>query len=439
MATSVRAPEQRATAEHGPGLRRALGFWEVTAGGVGIIIGAGIYVLVGEATAQAGEAVWVAFVLAGILSALTALSYCELASMYPSAASEYAYTRHAFPERFAFLVGWVMIGGLIVAAAAVSLGFARYLGHFLPLTGQIGAFALLALVSAIAATGIKQSARLTLTLSLIQIGGLVLIIAIGADHVGTVNLLDKRVAGGGILGAAALVFFAFIGFDEVTTLSEETRNPSRTIPRALLTALGISTVLYVAVAVSAVSVLGAEALGASQRPLTDVMAHALGGRSADVVAAIAIISTTNTTLLAITAASRVAYGMASAGALPASLAAVHRRRQTPVRAILLAALAAAAFTLLGDLTLVASVTDFAVYAVFLAVNATVVVLRLRAPATARPFRIPVSIGRVPLVPILGFAATILMVSQLEPRALLIGAALMGAGVAMAFLVRRKPD
>lgn len=419
----------------GPGLRRTLGFWEVTAGGVGIIIGAGIYVLLGEATARVGAGVWLAFVLAGVLSALTALSYCELAAMFPSAASEYSYTRHAFPERFAFLVGWVMIAGLVVAAAAVSLGFARYLGHFLPVSSQVGALALLALVSVVAMIGIKQSARLTLTFSLVQVGGLMLIIVIGAEHVGEVNLLTG-LSGGGLLGAAALVFFAFIGFDEVTTLSEETRNPSRTIPRALLTALAISTALYVAVAVTAVSVLGAGALAGSQRPLSDVMGHALGGRSVDLVAAIAVISTANTTLLAVTAASRMAYGMASAGALPAGLAVVHHRRQTPVRAVLLATLGAAAFTLAGDLTLIASVTDFAVYAVFLAVNATVIVLRLRLPGTPRPFRVPLSLGRIPVIPILGFATTVLMLSRLDARALLIGSAVTAAGVIAALMAPR---
>jgi APA family basic amino acid/polyamine antiporter len=131
--------------------------------------------------------------------------------------------------------------------------------------------------------------------------------------------------------------------------------------------------------------------------------------------------------------------MARAGALPASLAAVHHRRQTPVRAILLAAIAAAGFTLLGDLTLVASVTDFTVYAVFLAVNATVIMLRLRAPDVARPFRIPVSAGRVPLIPVLGIAATLLMLSQLEPRALLIGSAVTGAGAAAALVFGRRQE
>ena len=238
--------------------------------------------------------------------------------MFPSAAGEYEYTRHALPEWVAFVVGWTMIVGLVVAAATVSIGFARYVGYFVDVDTRVAALGLLTVVSAIAMAGIKQSARLTVALSAVQVGGLVLVVLIGLPHVGDVDLLTGAGVGG-VLGAAALVFFAFIGFDEVITLAEETRDPTRTVPRALLLALGLSATLYVAVAVAAVSVLGAAALAASPRPLADVMAHVLGSRGATVVAAIAIVTTTNTTLLALTAASRVLYGMARAGAMPRPL------------------------------------------------------------------------------------------------------------------------
>lgn len=187
-------------------------------------------------------------------------------------------------------------------------------------------------------------------------------------------------------------------------------------------------------AVASVSVLGAAALGSSERPLADVIGHALGGRSAALVAAIAVISTLNTTLLVLTAASRLMYGMASQGAFPGALAVVDKRRGTPVRTILIAAGGAGAFTLLGDLTLIASVTDFAVYLVFLAANAAVVVLRLRRPDLPRPFRVPGSIGRVPIIPVAGFGSVILMLTQLEPRASLLGLGLCTAGLIAAAAV-----
>src|SRR5680860_189062 len=134
-------------ADPAPGLARTLGFGQVTASGVGIIIGAGIYVLLGAATAEAGAGVWIAFLVAGILSALTALSYAELASMYPNAGAEYDYTRRVAPEWMAFIIGWVMILGLVIAAAAVSLGFASYLRYFFDVPQRLGAWLLLAVVA----------------------------------------------------------------------------------------------------------------------------------------------------------------------------------------------------------------------------------------------------------------------------------------------------
>lgn len=414
-------------------LHRVLGMTEVTAGGVGIIIGAGIYVLLGAATAHAGPLVWAAFLMAAVLSALTGLSYAELSSMFPSAAGEYEYTRQALPEWVAFIVGWTMITGLVVAAATVSIGFARYIGYFVDIDPRATALGLLVAVCVVAMIGVKQSARLTVGLSAVQVGGLLLVVAIGLPHVGDVDLRTGPGVGG-VLTAAALVFFAFIGFDEVITLAEETRDPTRTVPRALLLALGLSTALYVAVAVAAVSVLGAGALAASPRPLADVMAHVLGGRGATVVAAIAVMTTTNTTLLALTAASRVMYGMAKAGAMPRALAAVHPDRGTPVRAIIAVASVAAVFAAFGEFAIIAAVTDFAVYVVFLAVNGTVVILRRTRPDLPRPFAVAGAIRGVPVVPILGLASVALMMTLLDPHAIGLGMALCAAGLAAGWLL-----
>ncbi len=410
-------------------LDRALGLSQVTASGVGIIIGAGVYVLIGSATELAGPRVWMAFLLAAVLSALTGLSYAELASMFPKAGAEFEYARHVYPPWVAFLVGWVMIAGLVVAAAAVALGFGRYARWFVDIPEWVGALTLLGFVATLALSGIRRTARVTLLLSLIQVGGLVYVITIGVPHIGDVDLLDGGGTGaGGVLAAGALVFFAFIGFDEVITLSEETRDPTRTVPRALLLSLAISTVLYLGVAVAAVSVIGAPALGASERPLADVLAHALGDRGASVVAVIALIATTNTTLLCVTAASRLQYGMATAGVLPSSLGRLGRRSRAPSSAIVLGVVVAAAFVLIRDLTLVASVTDFAVYVVFVAVNVAVILLRYRSPEQPRPFRTPGSLGRTPVLPVLALLAVLMVMPTLSPSALALGVGLCILGV-----------
>jgi APA family basic amino acid/polyamine antiporter len=428
--------ESRGVGEKG-GLDRALGLGQVTASGVGIIVGAGIYVLVGEAAALAGPRLWIGFLLAAVLSALTGLSYAELASMFPKAGAEFEYSRHAFPPWVAFLVGWVMFSGLIVAAAAVALGFGRYAGHFVSVSPRVGAWALLCFVGIVALTGIRRSVRLTVVLSLVQVGGLVYVIAIGVPHLGQVDLLSGDGGSGGVLAAAALVFFAFIGFDEVITLAEETRDPTRTLPRALLLALGISTLLYIGVAVAAVSVIGTEALAGSERPLADVLDHVLGGRGADLLAGVALLATMNTTLLCITATSRLQYGMASASALPSALTRLGPRSRAPRAAIGISIVVAAAFVALGDLTLVASVTDLAIYLVFIAVNIAVVVLRFRLPDHPRPFRSPWSIRRVPVLPILGLLAVLVMIPALRWEAIVLGFGLCGIGLVVYALLRRR--
>ena len=411
------------------GLRRSLGLVQVTAGGVGIIIGAGIYVLVGTAAAEAGAAVWLAFLLAALLSVMTALSYMELVSMFPTAAGEYEYARHAFPDWVAFTAGWSMTTTLIVATAAVALGFAQYLGYFAGVDVRIGALILLAVVSAIAVLGIEQSARVALVLSAVQVIGLVIVIAIGIRDVGNVDLFEQA-SPSGILGGAALVFFAFIGFDEVITLAEETEDPTHTVPRALLLALGISTLLYVAVAISAVSVLGVQGLASSSHPLADVARVAFGDRSGQVIAGLALLTTMNTTLLALTASSRLLYGMAQRGSLPRFLAHIDPGRRTPTRAILVSVCLSSAFVALRDLRLTVSVTDFAMYVVFFIINATVIVLRYTEPGRTRAFRIPGNLGRLPLAPLLGMGTVLLMVSRLESRAIGLGLLLVVLGLAL---------
>jgi APA family basic amino acid/polyamine antiporter len=415
-----------------------LGLLELTASGVGIIIGAGIYVLLGAATAEAGAAVWASFGLAAVLCGLTAMSYAELASMFPKAGAEYEYTRRVLPARVAFVVGWTMAAGLMVAAAAIAVGFAHYLRYFVDVPVVAGAITLLAVEAVIALSGLRRSARLTLVLSAIQVGGLLMIVAVGASHIGSESLVAGSDAAG-ILGGAALVFFAFIGFDEVITMAEETRHPTTVVPRALLLALGISTLLYMAVAVAAVSVVGADGLAGSNRPLADVMTHVLGGRAESVTAMIALVSTTNTSLLALTAGSRILYGMADSGALPRAVARLSAGGQVPATAIGVTVVGAMAFAALGDLTLVASVTDFAVYVVFLAVNLTGVLLRFREPGRVRPFRSPGAIGRLPLLPVAGFAAAAAMLPQLDRNALWMGVAMVAIGALACGPLRQRPD
>jgi APA family basic amino acid/polyamine antiporter len=268
----------------------------------------------------------------------------------------------------------------------------------------------------------------------LQIGGLLLVVTAGLPHFGDYSVTEGASVSG-IWGAAALIFFAFIGFDEVVTLSEETRDAATTIPRALLLSLGISTVLYVLVAIAAVSVVGAQAVADSETPLTLVIAHNWGDRAGDIVAVIALASTTNTTLLVLTAASRLLFGMSRDGSLPAALSRVNLAGRAPWVSAGIAGGAAAAMVFVGDISLVASATDWAVYAIFIVVNAALITLRFKMPESQRTFRTPLSVGRLPLLPLAGIAVAALMCVQLESTAWVIGLLALAAGVGSWGLMR----
>ncbi|MEX2247281.1 MAG: APC family permease [Dehalococcoidia bacterium] len=425
------------TVEPAGGLKRSLRLWQLTASGVGIVIGAGIYVLVGEAARDAGAGLWLSFAFAAVLAGLTALTYCELAAMFPSAGVEYEWTSRAFNPFVGFLAGWMMSVAYLVAAAAVALGFAQYLQHFVSIDERIVAVSLLIGLTAVVAAGIERSIWLSIGLAALQIGGLVLVIVAGAPHLGDRSLVEGATAGG-VLSGAALVFFAFIGFDDIATLSEETHDAATTVPRALLLTLAISTVLYVLVALSAVSVVAPDVLGTSARPLAAVIEHDWGSRGSGIIAAIALASTFNTTLLVLTAASRLLYAMARADRLPSALATLGRRGRAPHVAAVAGLAVVVPFAAIGGLGLVASVTDFAVYTTFVAVNISVVALRRRAPDVARPFRIPFSVAGVPVTPVLALGAVLLMAAFLPPAAWLLGGGALGIGV-LAFWRFGRPD
>lgn len=407
---------------------RSLGLTHLTASGVGVIIGAGIYILIGPAAQRAGGLVWASMLLASLLCALTAFSYMELTSMFPKAGSEHEFARQVFPNWVSFTTGWGMAVALVVAAAAVSLGFARYLHEFVDINEHVASLSLLVLVGALSITGMQHARWLVVALSVIQVGGLVGVVLVGAHHIGDVSLTSGH-GFSGVLSGASIIFFAYIGFDEVITLAEETKDPHRTVPRALMLALAISTVLYVLVAIVAVSVLGASGLASSAHPLTDVMRESIGGASVRIIGAVALATTANTTLLASTAAARMIYSMGDTGVISSRWAAVHKKR-TPRAATYAVAASACMLSLVGGLEILAEATNALVYLMFLIVNIVVIMLRKQQPGASRPFRVSFSIGDVPVVPCLGIIATLALSFQLEMQPLLVAIALLVAGLAL---------
>ncbi|MGA0710129.1 MAG: APC family permease [Ilumatobacteraceae bacterium] len=411
---------------------RSLGLFQVTASGVAVIIGAGIFVLMGEATSRAGAMVWLSFVIAAGLSALTAFSYMELSSMFPRASAEHEFTRQVFPRWIAGTVGWIMAVALVVATATVALGFSQYVREFVEVDRRVAAVGLIAVMVVISYLGMERAAWVVVALGAVEVGSLIVVGVSGLSRVGDVTLTTGSF--GGVLSGAALVFFAFIGFDEVITLSEETRDPVRTIPRALLLALGISTLLYVLVAVSAVSVLGVDGLSASERPLAEAMTELFGPGAGRWLSVAAIVSTSSTVLLVVTAASRMLYGVAVAGDLPGRLGIV-RHRRVPLNALLVSAAVACGLILFNDLSLLAAATDVLVYVTFVFVNLVTIMLRKTEPNLERPFRIRGTIGWVPIIPVLGLVVVVVVSGQLELRAAFLATVLIAIGVGVHWLHR----
>lgn len=428
------------TADQEPTLRRSLSLAEATVGGVGIILGAGIYVLIGEVAGEAGNTVWLSFLMAAGAAMTIGLSYAELSSAFPSAGADYEYTRQALGARPAFVVGWLIVIGNVVAAAAVALGFGSYLQAFWDVDATPVAIGALVVATLIAFYGIEETVWVAAALTLIEVAGLVFVIVLGVPHLGDVDLLEAKAGAAGIFGGASLVMFAFVGFEQVATLAEETEDAPRVIPKALLLSIVITGTLYLLVAFAAVSVVGWEALSGSEAPLAAVASDALGDRASDLLAIIALFSTANTVLLLIVAASRLIYGMASRGSLPRFLAWVHPDKQTPARAIVLSLVVSCGFALSGDLGLIAGATNFAVFIGFGAVNLSLIVLRFTQPDVPRPFRVPGNIGRLPLLPVLALAAVGFMMVNIERDALFIGLGLFLTGVvAMQLLSLWRPQ
>jgi APA family basic amino acid/polyamine antiporter len=392
-------------------LKRSVSLSEATLYGVGIILGAGIYALIGEAAGIAGNALWLSFVLSALIASFTALSYAELSSMFPKESAEFLYVKKAFgKEWLAFLVAWVSIVTGFVSIAAVSLGFANYLNYIAPVPLAAGAIGLIALLSLVNFWGIKESVRFNVVFTLVEAGGLVLIILVGLPFLGSVNYFAGPLGATGlslispVTVATALIFFAYIGFEGLANISEETVEATRTIPRAVLLSLAISTIIYVLVALSVVSVVPWQQLAESAAPLALVAERVFGSNAGLALAIIALFSTTNTVLILLIAVSRRFYGVSKEHCLPNFLHNVHSKRRTPHYAILATALLAMLFASTQDIKAVAFLTDFGVFLIFLVVNLAVIFLRVFKAEAERPFRVPLSIGKFPVPPILGAAS-----------------------------------
>jgi APA family basic amino acid/polyamine antiporter len=419
-----------------PALRRELGLFEVTMAGIGVVLGAGIYALLGKGAGLAGNAVWLSFVISAVMAVFSGLSYAELSSIFPRASAEYEYVQTAIGHRTAFVIGWLVILAGIFAVTTVALGFA---GYFMALTGAAllpVAAVLIVLCGILLFTGIKETALFTIVFTLIEAGGIIVLIIIGLPYLGQVDYLEMPYGWSGVFEASALVFFAYTGFEGIVKLSEETKNPEKTIPRGLILSLLITIILYVFVAIASVSVIGWQKLSASGAPFAEVVHAALGSDAFVVIGIIALFATANTALMFLLAASRITYGMAGAFFLPRSFSRVHSRRQTPWVAITVVTAGSLALLAFGDIAFVANVTNFTLFVTFIVINASVIILRFSKLGYSRPFRVPVSVFGVPVIPMMGILFCVFLLMQQDIYVILLGILLAVTGILLTFLPRR---
>ncbi len=411
-----------------PSLKREIGLYEATVFGVGIILGAGIYALIGPAAGIAGNAVWISFIIGAVISALTGLSYAELSTLFPKAAAEYVYAKEAFgKELWAFLLGWLIVFAGVVSVSTVAIGFAGYLRSFLDAPLSIIAILLIGSLSFMNFVGIEESSRVNIVFTAIEILGLALIVVLALGRFPSVNYFEAPIGFQGIFAAAALIFFAYLGFEDIVNIAEEMEDPQKTIPRALILSIVVTTIFYVLVSVSAVSLVDWRGLGGSGAPLAYAASVVLGENAFLILSVIALFATANTVLILLIVGSRMVYGMARGGSLPKLFSSIHRGRGTPWIAILAVMFPSMVFATLGDIRLVAGVTNFATFTIFASVNFSLVWLRYKQPDLKRPFKVPFNIGNFPTIPSLGLISCVFLALHLNLLAVIIGILTLIAG------------
>mgnify|MGYP000864385186 CR=1 FL=1 len=407
-------------------LKRVMGSVELTFLGVGAIIGTGIFVLTGVAAAlYAGPAVIISFVISGFAATLAALCYSEMASLDPVAGSAYSFTYSSMGEIIAWLIGWNLILEYLVAAGAVAVGWSSYfndlllsMGVTLPVSltkspfdgGVINLFAVIitGLVIAVSVFGTKGSTTAIKIIVLIKILVIGLFLALGLTRVETANWVPFAPFGfSGIMHGAAIVFFAYIGFDAVATAAEDVKDPKRDLPRGIIGSLLISTMLYIAVAAVLTGMQKYTSLD-TPSPISSALL-ATGIRWAGAFISVGALAGLTSVLIAVIfAQSRIFYAMSRDGLLPPVFARIHQRYQTPLFDLLLIGAAIAFVSAFFPVEIIAEMANIGTLSAFTVVAIGVIVLRRKKPDLERPFRVPY----VPVLPVVSVLMSVYLMLNL---------------------------
>jgi len=368
-----------------PALKRVITLPLLVLYGLGVSIGAGIYVLIGEAAAQAGLFTPLSFLLAAIVMAFIASSFAELSGRLPKSAGEAVYIKAGLrSEPLALLTGAIVLISATVSAAAITIGGVGYLLELIPAPRLAMIFAVVLLMGGIAAWGVKQSVVFAAIFTVLEVLGLLVII--GSGFWNQPDILTRlpeiapawgdTVAYTAIFTTSLIAFFAFIGFDDIANLVEETKHPARTLPLAIYLTLAITTVLYALVSIVAVLSVPLEDLGASSAPMR-LLFERLTASSPLTITLIAIIATLNGIVLQIIMAARVLYGMANAGSIPAIFGRVHPKTGTPLLSTALITFTIIALATLFPIGTLAAFTSQMILIVFTLTNLALISLKLR--------------------------------------------------------------
>ena len=329
-----------------------------------------------------------------------------------------------------WVTGWLIILSYVIAGATVSLGFAMYFSALFSTPLVPVAIILILLCSVILYAGVQETATLTIIFMIVESLGLFIIIGIGITSIGTVNYLEMADGARGVVSGGVLIFFSYLGFQGITTLAEETKNPEKTIPKAIMLAILITTIIYILVGITAVSIVPWQELSQSSAPLALIAERVFGEQSFVILSCIALFSTFNTVLISLLSGSRLVYGISKGRGLPEVFARCSKKLLSPYIAIITVGVMSVIVLFLGDLAWIANLTNFTVFTVFIIINVTLIYLRIKRPVETG-FRIPFNIKNVPVISVLGVLTSLFMLSFISVDIMIAGIILIVVGIIFA--------
>ncbi|MFP3723617.1 amino acid permease [Priestia filamentosa] len=456
LARKKNIEEMIATSSSGKGLKRELGAFDLTMLGIGAIIGTGIFVLTGTGALTAGPGLMLSFVIAGLACLFAALAYAEFASTVPVSGSVYTYTYATLGEFLAFIIGWDLILEYLLAVSAVSVGWSGYFQSFLSGIGinlptaltaapgsvegattffNLPAFIIIMAITLLISLGVKESKRVNNIMVILKVLVVVLFIAVACFYVKPSNWAPFAPFGfSGIFQAAALVFFAFIGFDAVASAAEETKNPKKNLPRGIMASLFVCTILYVIVTAIMTGVVPFMRFeGAIDHPISLVLQMSGQNWVAGIIDVGAVLGMTTVMLVMLYGQTRVMFSMSRDGLMPAKLSKVHPKYKTPFFGTSFFGTVAALVGALIPLDELAKLVNIGTLAAFILISIAVLVLRKTRPDMPRGFRCPA----VPLVPILAILFCGFLISQLGSQTFIRFLIWLVIGVVIYFAYSRR--